>query len=72
MPSSAAALDAHDDGGSTISMARRSRQNRPATSSVDRPDVVIARQRRNAQQVDVRRGVQREDAGAACAEPMMS
>ena len=28
-------------------------------------DVVIARQRRNAQQVDVRRGVQREQAGAA-------
>ena len=37
MPSSAAALDAQDDGGSTMSMARRSRQKRPATSSVDSP-----------------------------------
>ena len=28
------------------------------------PDILLARQRRNAQQVDVRRGMQREDAGA--------
>jgi hypothetical protein len=40
MPSSAAALEAHDEGGSTTSIARRSRQNRPATSSVERPTSV--------------------------------
>ena len=72
MPSSAAALDAHDDGGSTISMARRSRQNRPATSSVDRPTSVSRVSGGMHSRLMSGAACSAKSPVPVCAEPMMS
>ena len=63
-PSSASCGCAHRCGGSTICRARRSRQKRAATSKRAHPQILIARQRRDVQQVEVRIGPQRENTGA--------